>query len=385
MTARTWLRRYGDWVVALALVAGVAVETFVVGLDRGDVPEDSDAVRTVAAVVSALALAGAVAWRRRRPLAVLTLAIVAAACALTAPLDAPVSLVLATMIATYSVGAHTTMGAARLGLTGVLVLMAIAAAKDLGADVEPSDIALPVAAFGGPWLAGVAVRTRREREEALERAHAEAAIHAAADERARIARELHDAVAHAMGVMVLQARGARKTMTTDPDAARAALDAIEGTGTAALADMRRVVGVLRRSDDAVSLTPPPSLRQLDALVTGVREAGLPVEVGIEGTPRDLPPGVDLTAYRVVQEALTNTLVHAGPATSRVLLRYGDAALELEIADTGVGTPAGAARDGHGIAGMRERIESFDGSLDVGPGDHGGYVVRARLPFGSRAG
>ena len=202
-----------------------------------------------------------------------------------------------------------------------------------------------------------------------------------ADERARIARELHDAVAHSIGVVVLQARGARKTMQSDPEAALEALDAIEATGTQALAEMRRLVGVLRQADDGMDLSPPPSLRHLDALVDRVRAAGLPVELTIEGTPIELAPGIDLSAYRIVQEALTNALAHAGPATASVRVRYDEDQLALEIADTGVGARQ-PDPSGHGLIGMRERVSLYDGRLetDVRPG--GGFVIRARLPLTS---
>jgi signal transduction histidine kinase len=202
---------------------------------------------------------------------------------------------------------------------------------------------------------------------------------AVAEERLRIARELHDVVAHAISVIVLQARGGRRSLAMDPDETRQALDTIEATGSEALAEMRRLLGMLRRDDEEIALAPQPSLRHLDSLASQVREAGLPVEVSIEGEPVELSPGVDVSAYRIVQEALTNALKHAGPATARVIVRYGDHHLELEIADTGVGANAGG-EEGHGLAGMRERVSLYGGNIDSGPRDGGGFAVKARLPL-----
>jgi signal transduction histidine kinase len=242
--------------------------------------------------------------------------------------------------------------------------------------------------LGGAWLAGRAMCYRRTREHVLElltvdleREREEKARAAVAEERVRIARELHDIVAHAISVIVLQARGGRRSLATDPGETREALDMIEATGSEALAEMRRLLGMLRRDDEEIVLAPQPSLRYVDALAAQVREAGLPVDFSVEGEPTELPPGVDLSAYRIVQEALTNALKHAGPATARVVVRYRENDLELEIADTGLG--AGASdEDGHGLAGMRERVSLYGGKIETGPRDGGGFAVRARLPLDS---
>jgi signal transduction histidine kinase len=159
------------------------------------------------------------------------------------------------------------------------------------------------------------------------------------------------------------------------------LDTIEATGSAALAEMRRLLGMLRRDDDEIVLAPQPSLRHLDALAAQIREAGLPVELSVEGDPVDLPPGIDLSAYRIVQEALTNALKHAGPATARVVVRYGENDLELEVADTGVGAGQGDGA-GQGLVGMHERVSLYGGKIEAGPRDGGGFAVRARLPLDS---
>jgi signal transduction histidine kinase len=239
---------------------------------------------------------------------------------------------------------------------------------------------------GSGWLVGRAMRYRRERERVLERLtvdldheREEKARAAVAEERVRIARELHDVVAHAISVIVLQARGGRRSLATDPGETREALDMIEATGSQALAEMRRLLGMLRRDDEEIALAPQPSLRYLDNLAEQVREAGLPVDVSIEGKPNELSPGVDLSAYRIVQEALTNALKHAGPATAQVVVRYREKDLELEIADTGLG--AGASNEGgHGLAGMRERVSLYGGKIEAGPRDGGGFAVKARLPL-----
>jgi signal transduction histidine kinase len=201
-----------------------------------------------------------------------------------------------------------------------------------------------------------------------------------AEERARIARELHDVVAHSVSVIVIQAQAAQQS-TKHESAAGAALRSIETTGQEALVEMRRLLGLLRREDDELALAPQPSLRHLDRLVESVREAGLPVEVEIEGDAVALPPGVDLSAYRIVQEALTNALRHAGPARARVIVRYGRRELELEISDDGSGTGS-ANGGGHGLAGMRERVNVYGGSVESGRPPDGGYAIRVRLPIES---
>ena len=231
---------------------------------------------------------------------------------------------------------------------------------------------------GIPIAVGRAVynRRRRLREDRERMAH-----DAVAEERARIARELHDIVAHAMSVMVVQAGAARTVVERDPAQAVQALRRIEETGRTGMAEMRRLIGVLKADDDAGGLMPQPGLGQLDRLVDTVRGAGLPVETVIEGSPRPLPPGVDLTAYRIVQEGLTNVLKHAGGAHARATVRYDTDSIGIEVADDGrgaVGDPTDGA--GHGLIGMRERVAVFDGTLETGARAGGGFVLRARIPL-----
>ena len=201
------------------------------------------------------------------------------------------------------------------------------------------------------------------------------------EERARIARELHDVVAHSISVMVLQARGGRRVLESEPTDAREAFAVIESTGQQALDEMRRLVGMLRSGEKTLPLAPQPSLKEVGMLVEQVRAAGLPVQLDIEGEPRDLPPGVDLSAFRIVQEALTNALTHAGPARARVVLRYRADELELEISDDGTGDGSGSG-SGYGLVGMRERVSVYGGELQAGRQPGGGYALRVRLPFRS---
>jgi signal transduction histidine kinase len=235
--------------------------------------------------------------------------------------------------------------------------------------------------IGLPWGAGAAVRQRRATEAQLESERAQAAA-AIVAERARIARELHDVIAHAISVMVVQARGGRRVLRDAPEDSAEAFAAIERTGHEALDEMRRLLGMLRRGDEELVLAPQPSLRELDRLVEQMRAAGLPVKLTVEGQPRDLPPGVELSAFRIVQEALTNSLRHAGPARAHVVVRYGESVLELLIADDGAGVPAPGSDPGYGLIGMRERVSVYGGELQAGRQSGGGYALRVRLPLGS---
>jgi len=219
-------------------------------------------------------------------------------------------------------------------------------------------------------------------EEALEpeRDPVAAADRAVAEERRRIARELHDVVAHSVSVMTVQAGAVRRLLRPDQERERQALEVVEATGREALTEMRRLVGLLREQGAMPEFAPQPSMRSVDVLVGTVREAGLPVELEIEGAPRELPPGVDLSAYRVIQEALTNALRYAGPAHAWVTVRWAEDALELEIANDGRSEP-GDGGGGHGLSGLQERVALVGGSVDSGPRAGGGFVVRAHLPIG----
>jgi signal transduction histidine kinase len=280
----------------------------------------------------------------------------------------------------YSVGRDARVNA------GVVAVALVLAVVDPAQPFNPSDAAFLAVAFAGPFLAGQAIRRRLERETRLRGRAVELELErdarareAVAQERVRIARELHDVVAHAISVMVLQARGGRRKLATNADETRVALDEIERAGQHALTEMRRLLGMLRQDDEELALAPQPSLARIDDLLSSLGAAGLPVELTIEGEALELPPGVDVSAFRIVQEALTNALKHAGPARAHVTLRYSPADLEVEIADDGQGHGQGPGT-GHGLAGIRERVAVYGGEFETGHRPEGGYALRARLPL-----
>jgi signal transduction histidine kinase len=247
------------------------------------------------------------------------------------------------------------------------------------------------ATYAASWGLGMYARSRREytnvveeRADLLEREREVREREAVADERARIARELHDMVGHALNLIVIQSGGAQRVLASEPERARESLVSIESTGREALVEMERMLGILRGTDEAgEELAPQPGLSQVGSLAAHVSEAGLPVDLTIEGTPSTLPASIDLTAYRIIQEALTNALKHAGPARARVAIRYGRDDLDLEITDDGRATASEGRGDeggGRGLIGMRERVGLFGGELSVGPRPEGGFGVRARLPL-----
>jgi signal transduction histidine kinase len=328
-----------------------------------------------------LALAAALLLRLRAPLIALAAGIAAfqiVAFVIGPDTDDPMTIVLLLVVAVYSAGAHAT--GRRLAAASVLVAAAVVLAMIQDGDsLNVSGLLFFGFFIGGPFLGGVIIRIRREREHFLTGERDERARAAVAEERTRIARELHDVVAHAVSVMVLQARGGRKRLEAEPDEARDAFDTIESTGQQALAEMRRLLGALRADDEALALAPQPTLSRLDALAAEVTRAGLPVELRIDGVPEELPPGVDVSAYRIVQEALTNALKHAGPARALVRVRYGDDQLEIEVADDGRGSANGDG-SGHGLVGIRERVTVYGGDFAAGGRPEGGYAVRATLPF-----
>ncbi|HEY0716619.1 MAG TPA: histidine kinase [Streptosporangiaceae bacterium] len=242
------------------------------------------------------------------------------------------------------------------------------------------------------WVLGDSMQYRRgylqaleERAVRLERERDAQAQVAAAAERARIAREMHDVIAHHVSVMVVQADGAAFALDAEPDQARAALGAISRTGRQALTEMRRLLGVLRTGDQPAALTPQPGMSQLGELLGQARVAGLPVTCTVQGVPRELSGSADLAAYRVVQESLTNTRKHGGPgASADVALRYEPDGLVLIITDDGRGAAATGAPGGHGLAGMRERVEIYGGTVRAGPRAGGGYQVAVTVPFAGPA-
>ncbi len=351
-------------------------------------------------MLSGLVLTLSLAWRRRAPLAAVLA--YAGAAALGSALGSgtfdgdpplPAALV-AGAIAFYSLGAHAAERPALAGLVlGILsfwTTIVVSDYRDLASYVFSAGLVALT-----PWLAGRTQRARRLRAEALEREREGQARTAVVEERQRIARELHDVVAHGLVVMVVQAQGARRILDQDPERAREALRAIETTGQTALEEMRRSLGVLREEAARPDLAPQPTLEDLDALLAEMRRAGLKVDLRIEGERRALREGVDRSAYRIVQEALTNTIKHAGLVPTRVTVAYGADDLRLEIVDEGArpARPGGESHDGggasgasgagsgHGLVGMRERVRLYGGELETSSDNGHGFVVRARIPLG----
>jgi len=329
------------------------------------------------------------AARRRFPLSVLATS-VASGLAFAALGLPPAFLGPAILVPVYTVAAYCGRRASLAGLAAVEVAMAAVqltpASAELGTWVGN---ALVVAAA---WLLGRFVGDRRvyaaqleARTAELEQAREELARRAVAEERLRIARELHDVVAHSMSVIAVQSGVGALVADTQPEEARKALAAVEVTSRTALEELRRLLGVLRQDGEPQgSLTPAPGLAGLDTLLAQMAEAGLAVKLRVEGTRPQVPPGVDLSAYRIVQEALTNVVKHAGPARALVVVCYGDEEITLEVTDDGRGAAAlggdGRAGTGHGLIGMRERVVLFGGDLQVGPRPGGGFRVSARLPY-----
>jgi signal transduction histidine kinase len=361
-----------DTLVAIALALFVQQDIW----GSGDYFSASKAIYVPAALLMTLPLA----FRRRAPLAVATVvmgAVVAEAFAVgSAP--TPDSQLVGWLLAIYSVAAHCDRVAAAIG--GALSLAA--GLIWIGFD----DFFFPLVVFGGAWFAGRLVRQHQlyaeaveQRAAALERERDANVRAAAAEERARIARELHDLLSHSVSVMVVQAAAERNALGSDRAAPGQALEAIERTGRQALAEMRRLFTLLRSGAPA-DLAPQPTLAELDALVEQVRKAGVPVELRVQGEADAVPPGVALCAYRIVQEALTNVIKHAGPARASVVVRYAGDSLELEVADDGKGARTDGSHPGHGLAGMRDRVALYGGEFDAGLRNGGGFLVRARLPL-----
>jgi signal transduction histidine kinase len=239
--------------------------------------------------------------------------------------------------------------------------------------------------FVAAWFIGFFLSSRsrqtaelRERADRLELEREIKASEAVAEERARIARELHDIVGHSVSVMTVQASAVRRLLREDQKRERDALQIVEEQGRAALSEMRRLVGVLRRPEEAPALVPQPSLEYVGKLVEQTREAGLPTDLRLEGEPAELPQGIDLTAYRFVQEGLTNALKHANAKRAEVVVRYDNGSVELVVRDDGTGDGTGGG-SGHGLVGIRERVAVYGGELTAGPRPEGGYELRARLP------
>ena len=293
----------------------------------------------------------------------------------------------AVLVALYAVGAEAPLPASLLGPAAVLATVVLIDVPRLRDGAPPDEVVPAWFVLGGVWGFGRWMRHRHRdaallvaRAEAAERGARERAEQAVGEERARIARELHDLVAHSMGVIVIQAQGAQRVLDSDTDRSRAALRTIESAGRDGLSEMRRLLGLLTDPAQAATVAPQPSLHTLPELVERVRSSGLRVDLAIEGDVRDLAPGVELTAYRVVQEALTNVLKHAPGAEVDVRLCYERDRLHVTVHDGGSSAPLPVPeRGGHGLVAMRERVTLYGGTLVTGP-DGDGYTVSAHLPL-----
>jgi signal transduction histidine kinase len=385
-----WLRRlranpwWFDSALALA-AAGLSTAFFIFHPADRALPRGMFVLGCGLVLLHTLPLAA----RRRFPLAVL--AIVVASGLAFAALDLPPDMLwVAVPVAVYSVAAYADRWASLAGL-------AVAEVGSVANQLTPGRFQAPTVVsnallIAAAWLLGHFVGVRRryvlqleERTAELERAREELARRAVTEERLRLARELHDVVAHAMSVIAVQSGVGAHVANTRPKEAAKALGAIEATSRAALEELRRLLGVLRQEDEPRGdLAPVPGLADLDSLLAEVAKAGLAVKLRVNGTRPPLPAGVDLSAYRIVQEALTNVVKHAGPAHAQVMVGYGDQEVTVEVTDDGRGavTSAGDGRvgTGHGLIGMRERVQAFGGDLEVGPRPGGGFRVAARLPL-----
>jgi signal transduction histidine kinase len=368
--------------VTLFLLYGPAARARELGVAQADGLRVPDALG-VALVLLACA---PVAVRRRRPLTGLCAALVPET-ALAAFGYGAGQAGLAGMVLLYSVAAYRGLAVA-LGAVTLTVLAYVAGTVPRPVEAMGwNDHLLVAVVLVAVWGAGRSARLRRayleelkDRAARLERAHAADTRAARAEERSRIARELHDVVAHHVSVMTVQAAAARKVLASDPDLAREALSAIEHTGRMAMTEMRNIVGVLR-ADAQAELGPQPGTRDLPSLVDQMREAGLATRLTVEGCPGTIPAGVDLAAYRLVQEGLTNTLRHAGAgAQALVTVRHAPHELDVSVSDDGRAAGRVSGRPGHGLAGIRERVALYGGILSVGPRPGGGFEVRARFPL-----
>ncbi|MFF0086103.1 sensor histidine kinase [Streptomyces canus] len=353
----------------------------------------------LAIVPIVLLLCLVVALRRRMPERMLLLAVGLGVVQLALDVETT-SADFAFLVIVYTVAATGARWASRLALTIGLCAAPVAQLRwpneNSGVFGNVAIMIFQTVPFALAWVLGDSIRTRRayfaqleERNARLEKEREAQAKVAVAAERARIARELHDVVAHNVSVMVVQADGAAYVLDAAPDQAKKALETISSTGRQALAEMRRLLGVLRTGEhqEGGEYVPQPDVEQIEDLVEQCRGSGLPVDFKIEGTPRQLPSGVELTAYRIVQEALTNTRKHGGPnAGASVRLVYFDDGLGLLVEDDGKGAPhelyeeGGADGAGHGLIGMRERVGMVGGTLDAGPRPGGGFRISALLPL-----
>jgi signal transduction histidine kinase len=384
-----WLRRHPRlvdllWMLPLGVVSMIVRARWVATTPEGV----THLVPLAASLTLALVMCVPLIWRRRWPRAVFAVICLAAFVQWLAGVDVTTADV-AVLVAMYTIAAQCVF---RWSLAALVVAEAgmVMAVGRLAVQPGPQErwkSAIPFSVMiGAIWLSGLYISTRRkytqsleERAQRLERERDVQAEIAAAAERARIAREMHDVIAHSISVMVIQADGASYAVDTDTERAKRAMRAIGDTGRQALMEMRRMLGVLREGDGKAALAPQPGVEQLPDLVQQIRTAGLPVGYTVSGEPLPMPAGLALVVYRIVQEALTNVMKHAGPAaTAQVALHYGDQSVEIRIRDDGRGATISDGR-GHGLVGMRERAAVYGGQVSAAPAPGGGFEVVARLP------
>ncbi|MGN6301917.1 MAG: sensor histidine kinase [Angustibacter sp.] len=355
--------------VALAVVLAVlAVPSAALGL-----PDDGPVAITVPV---ALLMSVGLAWRSRAPAVTLVLVLVPGLVqTLAAQEPGSIWAFAAYLVAAFSVAAAWTEARAALGGAAVVVVLWLQ--EWLG---HGHDYLFVVVVFGGAWLLGRLVQQWRARAMVAERGQDERARLAVAEERARIARELHDVVAHGVSVIAVQADAAQAVLDVDPERAREPLTVIRTSAREVLDEMRQLLALLRPDDVDETVHPQPGLADVEELVGSVRAAGLPVRLEVTGEVCALPVGADLSAYRIVQEALTNVLKHAGRASTAVLVQHADDAVTVEVRNAPGRSPhPPAAPGGHGLVGVRERVSLVGGRLAMGPTADGGFVVRASLP------
>jgi signal transduction histidine kinase len=367
-----WLRRLPASVIdaGLALIFVAAV-----GVERVLNPLHGSRAAAISVVLT-LVLAASLGLRRRFPLAAFVTNSLALSFESLLGVPSVVS-PYANQIGAYSLGLYGTRARARWGPPIIVAgVLAYFATFSIGVFAPIGVLFVWLAT----WAVGYSTARRREEQDRARRAIARQVV---AEERTRMARELHDVVAHHVSVIGVLAAAARRMMERDPAKANAALTSIEDSSRQAVAEMHRLLGFLRQEDDADEVAPPPNLRQLDVLAAELDQVNFSVEVHVEGEQRVLPTSVEASAYRVVQEALTNTIKHAeGATTAQVRVRYRPEEVEVEIVDDGRGqTAAPPKRVGHGLLGMRERVALHGGQLTAGPRPGGGYTVHATFPLG----
>lgn len=379
MALRLFSSRYSDFILAAVISVAMSLEL----LTRG-------AANTLFSIPVAVASCLCLTFRRRLPLAgfLLTwLGLMGLDGIEAGWSDRSAAFFVVFVVTLYSLGRYASDNEMWLGAFVALIGIVVLVTHDEPDPVSFGGVVFGIFMVGGPWAAGLAMKLVRDHEalltseiRQLQLDQDERSMLAVAAERARIARDLHDVVSHALTITVLQARGGRKMLGVDDGEVRRSLEAIEHTNSQALGDMRRLLSLMRDTDDKANTQPQPSLARLDSLVAELRGSGLPVDLNISGAADGIPPGVDLSAFWIIQESLTNVVKHGGPvATASVTVTYRNDGVDINISDNGSGSDAPDAR-GLGLIGIRERVAVVGGQVETGPGESGGFAVRAKLSY-----